>query len=52
MAENATVAASQTATITGANVVLGAGGKRVVVDGDPVPSGGTVQATQARVTAG
>ncbi len=52
MAENATVAATQTATIMGASVVLGVGGKRVVVDGDPVSGGGTVMATQTRVTAG
>ncbi len=51
-AQNATVSASATATIMGASVVLGAGGKRVVVDGDPVSTGGHVEATQTRVTAG
>lgn len=49
---NATVSATGTATVTGASVVLGAGGKRVVVDGDPVTTGGSVTATQSRVTAG
>ncbi len=51
--KDAKVQASGSASVLAAtSVVLGAaGGKRVVVDGDPVSTGGTVQATQTRVTA-
>lgn len=51
--QDAKIQASGDASILASgSVVLGAtGGKRVVVDGDPVSTGGVVTATQTRVTA-